>query len=964
MISSDDTWKQEIKEADSGSSGKCKASAPGRGLWENRTEINPFRGGDGIQKFLELYTGKRRTDRTAWSDYFLSGLFLKNWREEAFTKLMWETVRDRQQELLPGREFLTELHIAYGLIRRGDEFRADQNALFPGIEYIAEIARLGPAVRQLKKNDPALQAGFRDYRELLMLSAGSEWDDDQTLKAGKIIDYYNLSNISDTPIANADQYELSQRHPKSIRLLTYFFGHQELPDKLYRLLWNHLHLDTATNGREKLLYGELRRIVVTRLPEFAEKPRNSYKELLNDAFVLYGSRESRTEEDRLRVDWFLERAEVKAALLDEVFVEEQVLHYWIVKGRDKYVLLKLQNFYQLHPDAPYADRVLRQIEQVMEHCTIADALLEDEQSGFVWGRFDFQNRAYVRYYLNTAFHLARGIQKPDILLKGYLAEYMPCSQKWSRDLADPKKSGLSPAHPIELTFGDDVLTVSFHQRYLEYRWNGRLGAPYFPGEKLADVEDDTRFWLLAPISAAPMSAHLDICREIRRRLEALPIPAEHLKVIADCITGWICRLEKEDFPVCSLYAEKEDQLYGCDICKNDTLVIYEEEMFQKVTLPDGVYPVRDLDMALRMGTRLLNELVNEQTLELFMEVFPEQILIRIPYHPEKALTGKDVTIDNIRSLLLEYVGGRIDRLELAYAGHSLLFLREEQGYGCFWFNHRTQDWYGLVSMPEVYASVDCKDVIYVPFGLGRLPNYLIHGNPSDLILPKLPDIFDQIACFRPYPQSMMWSPQIYRFETRQRYTLARRLYGGYSAEQAHNQIQARFYLPQLPVRMLYKETEGTTAERTAVGKDKAGVQYQLSRFMWGQLAELSLTWQYESKGAAGYYGENILRERHLVLLKDNACFQMIYMDDEHSHISYLVSDVSEYMNAEGKKYRKETFLGKTVPGYLVHKDLGRIRDGLDLLLSEIMNPSAIVGRFGEFAYDEKADYEKLKEEHL
>lgn len=224
MIRPEDTWKHDMGEADSKGAVGCKMSASKCGQWENRPEGNPFRGGDGIRKFLELYTGKRRTDRTAWSDYFLSGLFLKNWREEAFAKLMWETVRDHAQEFLPGKEFLTELHIAYGLTRKGDEFQADQNALFPGIEYIAEIARLGPPVRQLKKNDPALQAGFRDYRELLMLSAGGEWDDDQTLRAGKILDYYTLSNISDTPVANALQYEIFQRHPRSIRLLTYFLS--------------------------------------------------------------------------------------------------------------------------------------------------------------------------------------------------------------------------------------------------------------------------------------------------------------------------------------------------------------------------------------------------------------------------------------------------------------------------------------------------------------------------------------------------------------------------------------------------------------------------------------------------------------------------------------------------------------------------------------------------------------------
>ncbi len=76
------------------------------------------------------------------------------------------------------------------------------------------------------------------------------------------------------------------------------------------------------------------------------------------------------------------------------------------------------------------------------------------------------------------------------------------------------------------------------------------------------------------------------------------------------------------------------------------------------------------------------------------------------------------------------------------------------------------------------------------------------------------------------------------------------------------------------------------------------------------------------------------------------------------------SDVKEYMDAEGNRYRKEIFLGQTVPGYLIHEDLRRIRDCLDLLFSEIMDPSAILDQFGEFSYDGKSNYEKMREQYL
>lgn len=968
MKESEDIWKQEAGEAETKRSAHTGSSAPESSHWQSRMDWNPYQGGDSIRKFEELYTGKRRQDRTAWSDYFLSGIFLKSWREEAFTKLMWETVREYQQEYPPNKEFLTELYIAYGIRKVNDEFQAEHNALFPGIEYIVGIAQLGPVIRNFKKNDPAMQAGFRDYRELLMMAGSDSWEDEQLLLFGKIIDRYALSNISDRPILNADQYELSQRHPRSIRLLTYYFHHEKLPDQTYRILWNHLRLDTATNGREKLLYGELREAVLEHLPEMAEKPRISYKQLLKD-FYRYGIGcsyhlcEGDTEEEREELDQFFSREDMKSALMDEAFVEEQILHYWITKGSGRYLLLKLQDYYEKHPEAPYAKRVCTQINEIKEHRCSQDMrrkeLREDEESGYTWGIFDFQKRAYVRYYLNTAFHLPRGLQKP-ICLEEYLEKHMPYSPKWSKGLTDPEKSGLFSNHPVEIRFGGNILSISFHLRYLEYRWNDSPRVPYFPGEDLEKIEDDTQFWLLAPIAAAPFDAHLSVSSELQKRLSRLPVHEEDIPVIADCITGKICRLEEKDFPVCSLYAEKEDRLFGCDIRKDDTITLYEERKYERQPVPNGTWNVRDMDMAIRMGTRLLGELTREYDSRWSIELLPGQILVRIPYHPEKVFSGEQVTEELIQDLLRQYFDHKINRLELAYGGHSLLFIRHEKGnqYGCFWFDHRKQDWYGLVSLPEVYAVVESDEVVYVPFGLGKLPNYLVHHN-TNLIHEQLAQIFAQTACKNPNPKMMMWSPQIYRFETRQRYRLALRLYGEYPADQACNQLMDRFYLPYLPVRMSYTELDGTSSGSLEVLKNKAEVQYQLSRYMQGKLNRLALTWEYEMERSEGdiYY-------RHLVLLQDEGRHQMIYMDDDRNHISYLVSDVTEYLDADEKRYRKEIFLGEKVPGYRVHTDLRRIRDYLDLLFSEIRNPFALINNFGEFSYEAERDYEKMKKEYL
>ena len=230
---------------------------------------NSFQYAEGIRRFRELYTGKRRKDRAAWADYFVSDVFLEGYREKDFVSLMLEVVREEGEQNPPGKEFLTELYIAYGLCAykvfwedgsSGMEFRVDETAPFSGMEEVMEIARMGSAITRLKGNEPALAAGFRDYRELLALEQKGDWSSENIIALRKIVYRYGLANISDKPMWNADQYELSQRHPKSVKLITYFFAHErgagqdELPVEAYQMIWGYLGLETATQKGETSIW--------------------------------------------------------------------------------------------------------------------------------------------------------------------------------------------------------------------------------------------------------------------------------------------------------------------------------------------------------------------------------------------------------------------------------------------------------------------------------------------------------------------------------------------------------------------------------------------------------------------------------------------------------------------------------------------------------------------------------------
>ena len=440
------------------------------------------------------------------------------------------------------------------------------------------------------------------------------------LRLSKIVDGYLPHHISDRPIQDSGQYELSQRHPKSLRLLAYFFSRQGLPAKVCKVPWNHLHLESATLGREKLWYGGLREALLTRLPELLEKPRVSYMQLLQELSetCFYGNDGEDTQE-RETLDRIFQREDMLYALQDEAFVEEQILHYWIGKNSGKYLLQKLQEYYSGHRDAPFARRILGQIDQTMEYQGIQERLREDMRAPLQKGVVDFHERPWLRYYLNVAFHQAYGIQNSCPLFK-YLDQYMPYLPEWGNRLVNPKEGGFDAEHPIGLRFGDNVLCIRFHPRHIEYLWQDSPLVPPFPGEELAKMEDDLMFWLLVPIARADFGAHQEIRAELERRLSALPLGPETIPVIADCITGHICRFEEDDVPICTFYQEKETEgqirLYGCDIYGDGVIAIYEEVGDQKQILPNGNYSAPTLESAVQMGQRLLQELCMDRGLKL------------------------------------------------------------------------------------------------------------------------------------------------------------------------------------------------------------------------------------------------------------------------------------------------------------------------------------------------------------
>ncbi len=975
-IQNEETIYQESQKASSGLSWNVTLSM----------EENPFQNREGIQRFRELYTGKRCRDRMAWSDYFVSDGFLEGYREAKFAQLMLEVVKENAEEYPPGKEFLTELYITYGLSahntyddkgQKGMELVMDSTSPFQGIELIGEIAQMGPAITRFKGNDYAMTAGFRDYRELLAITREEVWNDDILVAVGKIIDRYGLSNISDRPMWNAAQYELSQRHPKSLKLITYFFRnvqgedylkdlpHTEFPAEVYRMLWSHLGLKNATQGRERLLYGGLREAVIAHVPEVMEESKVDFKKLTQEFFynfhrggIICYSNEGRTPEEREQLDQFFRREDVQIALRDEAFIDKQISRYWITKNSGNYLLEKLEEFYYAHRDLPFANLVLEKIVTAKDKKRIEDAFQEDARAEIYWDKFDMGNRAFLRYYLNTAFHIACGVRN-QITLEAFLQDRMPYSEEWNKRI--------KPSLELQVRNGkEDILSIHFHVRYMEYLWNGSPMVPRFPGQALAEVDNDTYFWLLAPIASAPLEEYVNIYEELAGRLSKLPIWEGDIPVIADCIAGYICHFQEEVVPICSFYAENEKQLFGGAIHEDGTLIIYEEVNHRKIPIScDSAIP--DLDTAIKMGRRLLQEMTIERDMIRWdvmvpLEVLPKRLLLRDKWNIASELEGEDVTEEVIHKYLEEYFKGKLNRLELDFDRRSLVFLKdgELKRYACFYFEDLKQRWFRLVGIPEVYKVVDEKDVVYEPFGLGSLPNYVLHHNLG-YMESQLEEVFAQVACQDPNPKCLVWSPEVYFTAEQQQYYLAKRLYGAYPAEQACNRLQGQFYVPVVPMMLSYVDKDGKQWKRVDVSRDKRLVQDMLAMYMAGQLNRLVLDWEYLVQDSAG--GRDV-RDRYIVLIQHEGKHQMFYLDDSNEGMEYLVANVDQYLKAENRKYHKVMFDNRRVPAYLVHTEMRRIRDCLDILLPQIENPAMILRQFGEFCYICGEECEMMRKTYL
>lgn len=926
-----------------------------------------------IQDFLTLYTDSQRKNSRLWMEYFTSASFLDAALEPAFTARLLEEITRRIQDYPPGREFAAWLSVSYlfssedvedpslpGGRRR--QFQLYQGAEFEGLPSILQISALGPLPRHPAGNEFALLISFSEYRHLLSLAENGVWDDDALEQAQFILERYVLTYIKDKCVKG--EWNDVERHPAGLRLLNHFFDRQgqSLPEDLYYILWKSLNLKTAQMGKAMLLYGRLRELVLEKIPSIETQVQDDFEALFR-AYSQYRFDCAGLEETDSRViaatDRFFRRNDLETALQNRPFVEEYLIRHWMGEGSVSYFLWRIMAYCQEHPKAPRAGYLFRLAEKLLKAKWVRQQIQEDLDDPLP-DRPRLSDRPFFRHWLNTGFYAAQD-RDTETTLADYLKETLPYLPRWSLRFLTTMDGNYRPRR-VAATLEGNQVEIFFHLRYQEFclnhepvyrpalAWNSLLNLP----------EDSDLYFFLLPAAWAPCGSFEEIRRETARRLKTTAAPGEDCPLIASFLADRVCCLPAPEQPgkeedalallPLELFAENREHLYGCSWDPTrGILTLFEQTASGRTPLPDSCQrEIYDPHRALSLAQQLLKDIVSPSGFGLsFLARLPVSVCAE-PLGAQKAKPeDAEITRGKLGSLLEEFGRGELRRLEFTWDEGSLVFLRDQEKYACLYFDDGRETYYPLLSMPHVYSTVDSSRVNYLPFGLGHLPDYALHQDPSS-ILCRLEMVFRQLGQGQP-PKTMvdgefLWSSCVSLNSTSHRYRIARLKLGGFSSQEKGRHLMAKFVFSRYPDEL---ETEISTGECTRLdltGRNRSQAPWALTEYMQKKYTRLRLTWVARETGEDWF-------PFHLVLLQEEGRFMMAYLREDIGRAEFYVGDVGTYMNVEGKNYPETTFLGRTVPAYLVHPDACRIRSCLDLILDDLTDLPSITEQDSEFALD-------------
>lgn len=972
---------------------------------------NPYVDHEAIQKFEELYMGKQRKNPKLWMDYFTSNTFLDVAWEPRFTELLLEKVKKVEITLPPTKEFLMWLSVVY-LFSVKDKVSFDRAAMrldnlgrsvqlspeadFEGLESILRIVAKGAPPKALRGNEFAISQSFQDYRHLARLTENGRWNEQAVAEYRDIVGRYVSAYIKE----RCEQRVAPdlERHLVGLRVFTHFFEGHELPEELYRFLWDKLGLKMAIMGRSKIMYGRLREIVTARVPGIDGEAVENFLALNRALDVYLAKIKEHPEQEETESAAFYDREDMQKALHSGRFVEKELLTYskWRRDEIGEGLLRRILGYYQENPDVPGAEKVMEGMKADLQKREVVRHNREDAEAEVpaYYVRLTLAYRPFFRHWLNTGFYAA---QDPEsgTLLSDYLKQRLPYQEEWSRRFLQ-KEDGTIQPRVVAVCMGE--MEVELHLRHMEFRINGRpVHRPCLLWER-AVIESGEWFLLLLPITVAPRSWFTEVERTIIHHLAGTAALEEDRAFIAGCLAGRVCCLPEDDYtkePIppeealpMEFFAEDEDRLYGCSWYEAERRLVLFEQTASGRRVNKECELGLEVEDAATAARQMLDEMVSpehfdlSQLRELPWHVYftpndgPEQGLIRPDLKPDPEgeeqtledpwdspvlVEGEDedavppkqneqpqgpaedeVTEEVLSASLYRFAKGELRRLELDWFDGKLVITKEAEGYACLYFGNIIFNdiWYSMVSKPEVYRTAE--EVEYVPFGMGKLPSYSLFDSAA-AILRNLDRVLPQMGQKRidsEGPSEWLWACHPSLQNGQHKLIMAQQKLGGVSSHRGRNRLEVKFVMNQYPVEMESVDLNGEQTLTEIRSGSYGQTTSALSLFMKERFAKLRLSWEFKS-------AEGGVFRRHMVLLQDSGRFMMLWLQDDKERAEYYIVETGA--DTEVEKQGEVTFLGRTVPAHVVHHELLRIRNCVDLLLDDITYTDPVTERPGEFA---------------
>lgn len=913
------------------------------------------------QVFINLYQGSQRSNAKAWLDYFTSEDFVKVCAKKEFTSFLKEQVLKSELEL--PKEFISALNCVYGFyLHPSLKWLSSQDSIEnpSDILNILDAASKNISMKYPVDNYFAIQTSFLEYFRLVSICKMADWQPKVIQHVQTIINRYDASYIKERCVSR--QYSETERHPMGLKLLAYAFQWLSFPEEIYIYTWKSLDLKSAKYGRKQIWYGGIRAAILEKCPSIEEKmgPKFFHLKRLYEEYRQAFNNEITTpisQQLQQALNRFFEEPSLLAAC-ESVTFSCDTMEYWLAFPQHPEFLKQLEKLYQENPQFYQRDILLEELQEKLETIRVAQEREEDDVAPAGLDSIQLSYRPFFRYWLNIAYYDM--MESCPELFCHYLKNKMSYCKNWAYQFT---KQAKKYRHQIHL-FGKDIIEVAFFPLHQEYFINNTpLYHRCLSWDDIANITDNTDFLLLLPLVDWEPDSHREdeILSQIVARFQNAPICEKEKYFLARYFTSDICcrfeEIQKPESTPITVYKEHNEELYGCYWTKEQGELVFFKQTFEGIR-PVPEHPVQELTQQqnnyqtvlklIKQGFGLLlqDSFVNLSTLK----ILPTKVFIENPLqHPTLVLEQEDITREGLQEEIERFVKTKGRRLELYWeqmGGQSLVILRNpysENCYACLYFLDGEDSYAALLSKPEIYETVDSEWVEYVPFGRGKLPIYNIFENPIWMVKQLCPLLY-MIGFGKLPPASVMvgngspeyssrkyvWSTEVNLHKGKPTYRLQKMKLGGFGVDRmitTQASLQAKFLMPVPPMYMEKISTEETLSSMKISPVNQHLVHLALAQYLQNDIQKLRLSWQWMNDQGNNY-------QTHIVLLKEEQNYAMLYLNDDREEVHTLVGDVYQYINCEHTP-KKTTIQNYTTPIYNIHHDVVAIRYYLDLLLDSM-----------------------------